>query len=586
MGAFGRLVYSREYSELGDEAHKRGAVAVGAPSLVWHLGMFVENPIDPPHQEDRNVRRIILENARQILHEIDKRCVAGGSADAGDESIYFPPAKSAVPLSSGRVAEGETLSSANEDWSATDTETLFCVYSGILIKLIVEVHSDYITVTVIADFSKRPPDKNPMPDHFRLFDESSQSNLRAQADLYFGSYFQYVSGNKDEKGRQAAINSRNFFQDEFWNTLGRELFNDFECWANSELRVFADFRGIVLPYLDEGTFDLGEKSRHRQARNNGKRFTQQTQADALDRLLPIFVLGDPRLHMRELIACTMIGRRAVYVSPLGSTVVAGNRVPNRSITVPVVFAVSVADINRWQIGRLVQRINTLGTARLLALRDLQRIRKSSLEIRRIGRRVDEADNEEALRNLSREIDEVGAELYGGLMYRVYRSAFHASSFKNIVDDLRVLRIEGWQPYDEFVRRRLYSAYDFIGRVGDRLESLRNKIQRKSNILRFSGFERNTKSIEKIQKKIHDSHKVQHVIELIAVGYYGGYVVYYIMKSLSHLSFLQSMFLFKEFYNDKENSLLGFCLFGSLCLGIAWFNYRRISHRRSLSSEDE
>ena len=41
---------------------------------------------------------------------------------------------------------------------------------------------------------------------------------------------------------------------------------------------------------------------------------------------------------------------------------------------------------------------------------------------------------------------------GGLVYRVSRSRMYVSAYRDRIQDFRIIRIEGWQPYDEFVRR--------------------------------------------------------------------------------------------------------------------------------------
>jgi hypothetical protein len=57
----------------------------------------------------------------------------------------------------------------------------------------------------------------------------------------------------------------------------------------------------------------------------------------------------------------------------------------------------------------------------------------------------------------------------GLSYRIERSRYYVKLFDDNVKLLRVRRVEGDQPYDQFIRRRLGSQFDFIDRLGIRYE---------------------------------------------------------------------------------------------------------------------
>src|SRR5207237_9236604 len=57
----------------------------------------------------------------------------------------------------------------------------------------------------------------------------------------------------------------------------------------------------------------------------------------------------------------------------------------------------------------------------------------------------------------------------GLSYRIERSRYYVTQFDNNVKLLRIKRLEGDQPYDQFIRRRLGSEFDLIDRLGSRYE---------------------------------------------------------------------------------------------------------------------
>jgi hypothetical protein len=63
----------------------------------------------------------------------------------------------------------------------------------------------------------------------------------------------------------------------------------------------------------------------------------------------------------------------------------------------------------------------------------------------------------------------------GLLYRVERSRYYVQQFDDNVKLLRIRRVEGDQPYDQLIKRRLGSEFDFINRLGIRYERARGTI---------------------------------------------------------------------------------------------------------------
>jgi hypothetical protein len=57
----------------------------------------------------------------------------------------------------------------------------------------------------------------------------------------------------------------------------------------------------------------------------------------------------------------------------------------------------------------------------------------------------------------------------GLLYRIERSRYYVQQFDDNVKLLRIKRLEGDQPYGQFIKQRLGSEFDFIDRLGRRYE---------------------------------------------------------------------------------------------------------------------
>jgi len=253
----------------------------------------------------------------------------------------------------------------------------------------------------------------------------------------------------------------------------------------------------------------------------------------------------PFADLREFIACGVMNWRALYVTALGSprsfnwseeaqgseTYIPAKHLPEELRDPSGRYdALSGSDgqnplryllltkgePHRQQLGRIVDRINIMGTMRLIALRDWTIIRDASTQIqlrgleldtimkkwsvgsRKIRRRHqlfrwipfiktrlrDKRDErlqvlatkvEQDLIYLSAALDEVGGKAVHGLHFRINRSRFYIAEFESLLQSLNIGNIDTWLAYDQFVRRGLKPAFDFIDGVGTRLLGLRNRL---------------------------------------------------------------------------------------------------------------
>jgi hypothetical protein len=146
---------------------------------------------------------------------------------------------------------------------------------------------------------------------------------------------------------------------------------------------------------------------------------------------------------------------------------------------PVVFTIIVCHNSRWQLGRLIDRIQTLGTLRLAALWDFAKLQDQYARLQQLGREVDDAADErgdaERFLALAIELAKINNDLPGGIPFRVKRSLYYRRQFAESLHILRINRVEGFQPYDQFVQRKLGASYDFIAQVGDLYADIRSEI---------------------------------------------------------------------------------------------------------------
>ena len=324
-------------------------------------------------------------------------------------------------------------------------------------------------------------------------------------------------------------------------------------------RVFANFRGLVistrgLDGRDEpfpgssGAEPFARFKGNGGIDRKGASINEANESNAVVKAFWPFVRRiTPFADLREYIACGVMNWRALYVTALGSprafdwreegrgseTYIPSKHLPEELIDRAGKYD-SLSGENRQnplryllltkgephpqQIGRIVDRINIMGTMRLIALRDWTIIRDASTQIQLRGleldtimrkwsvgsteiardykdlpwwlpwfktRRRDKREEElqklatrveKDLIYLSAALDKIGAKTVHGLHFRINRSRFYIDEFESLLESLNIGNIDTWLAYDQFVRRGLKPAFDFIDAVGTRLLGLRARLQ--------------------------------------------------------------------------------------------------------------
>jgi hypothetical protein len=341
-------------------------------------------------------------------------------------------------------------------------------------------------------------------------------------------------------------------------------------------QVFADFRGLVVSdeavKFSDANFFAGDRYPvwGREAKN---------------RFLPLIEHRNKELRIRyECAVNYMLDGRALYMSTLGPQFPAppaldsgeppANASPAarsgdwqfRDKRVPVEFIVYAYQryddktiVNKWQLGRLVNQILLLGRLRLSALKDIKSLLEagqllSQLEQSTQAARDAIAETEEAKKNPEADAqgqhsakapsDEKVMELIGnaheklneitgrflkatgtGLSYRIERSRYYVTQFDENVKLLRIKRLEGDQPYDQFIRRRLGSEFDFINRLGIRFDrATNNVVSLDQNYLAIT----QNALVKRANQIDEDIHTIQKYGELFLLG---ALVPYYVTHLL-------------------------------------------------------
>lgn len=228
---------------------------------------------------------------------------------------------------------------------------------------------------------------------------------------------------------------------------------------------------------------------------------------------------------RNTILCGMLGGAAIYGSNLGRK----SRDP-AGIAADVHYFVVYDGPSAEQLGRLMRLLHVLGELRHAALFDSNDLRLAGIELRQMGQlwgdgiRYADHESKDDSRKTFEELnfcstfcespfyETYGDEFYihyrdefnqwrfrgltelchGDLSFRLGRSAFYADTFRKRVYDLRCVRIDGLQSYDDFMRRNV--EYYF-----DRSESIARRFHSAQGAMRYINERRIAKGDEHRQK---------------------------------------------------------------------------------------
>jgi hypothetical protein len=386
--------------------------------------------------------------------------------------------------------------------------------------------------------------------------------VRAICDGRIDSDFvnrQFVDADLDDTSKRELLEASKYLYDEVWN----EFCKDFELGDPARLegivgkerllRVFANFRGLVLPSQgsrdcqpkEEVTWDVrspGKQPFLRFAANNGSDTTTPNEANAVVKAYwPFMQRFTTYAYDKDFIACGVMDWRAIYITPLGAQSDAAtqdeargrskNDPPERLLEEEPGFSEEVSQPLRYllltkgppnprQMGKIVHRINTLGTMRHYALKDWYALNNAGEHVRMRGQELDRIirdwtdgrtyidyqfnlrqkakgqtskgedihdvrdewiaqytrDIEARLLSIGAALDKIGDGTTGGIHYRISRSRYYVREFMVLLPTLKVGNIETWLSYEQFVKRGLSPAFDYIDNLGDRLDGLRHRLQ--------------------------------------------------------------------------------------------------------------
>jgi hypothetical protein len=554
------------YGEINNGAHHKPADLVGAPALVWHQAFWnSKHDARGRTRRTRTIKAFLGRLYRHLKENVDR------SMPPLDEEI--------------EVLDDDRVRSITYSFK----------WFGVRTKIRTEIHTEYVSITTFIDasldtignhradkISMRKTEYGKIEDNFVDFVKYANpaSRIRApkapledvQHYLYFGVWHQF---------------SIDIFQHIKYLTV-RDHNIDTQGRVPIGLK-FADFRSVVTcePYPAPGSKERRDEEAAEVREPNFittplERLSHQlpfyrSEEDdrakweragiptplwarrRLNAVWPFLKLASkgtgsgpggepppaapPLAGRTEFTVSRLLDGRVLYATALGPQPKPGK--PGNEQ--PLLFYMhSVTQCPR-QIGRLLDRLCSLGTLRLaaiVALPSLKRVSQEIWSVDQIARETrgylhkliqlvgtGEKDNKsrgdlnknilDGLEDIHSKMARLSAGKFNlrpkefdpnleigdaSIEYRLVRSTYYERQFSDQLRSLRIQRLEGYQPYDEFVRRRLQSAFNFIRGVNTRIEQIKGEWRSLDQLYLTTSVTLLTDAINKQQESIGSLQK--------------------------------------------------------------------------------
>jgi len=467
-----RLRQSADFFQMNAGAHRRRATNFSAPALVWHRAFWIDVPASHanPHLSIEDLEKLRGKSRTELKKRIDDfisafrrfvlalpgapRCAVHPSV--GKKIILFDRVVGADDF-----AGLDELSQIDKDVLHSDNRvvTIEFDWEGIDATARIELHTEHFSITTFAELE---PVCDNMAEYRTLVD-----------------YLTKFTEQSTEANEAISERLRKFFFYEFWNERVGRMADDagLEKSLNDGLfnNLFADFRGLVI---SDKTCKLGKRPDFGQS----DELSWGKQIDG--RLLPLFT----EIKRYECTASYMLDGRAMHMTTLGPQLPEADA----SELLPLQYIVYVHEtdhddadrtvVSKWQLGRLIDDINLLGTLRLAALKYLPELRAASTRLSGLDGYVKEARSDltggisqSALHATHFQFAQIATQFNKatgtdtGVSYRIERARYYIQQFNTNIQGLRLRRLDGYQRYDEFIRHRLGPVFDFVDRLGVRYQ---------------------------------------------------------------------------------------------------------------------
>jgi hypothetical protein len=413
--------YTDEFFTITRKGHDRTTQSFGAPTLVWHVGIWAKPAENKPQTHNAAIDAVCEQLNRVIgrLRPFDRDAHSQDAfqvqADANSglrhlrkESVNFT-----VWWGDGKTRPGDRPTPPTPE--------------HLRVRVQFEVHPDFATITFFIDAGKCHGDPNPVTGGpgarrqkiFRYADlvrsvgerrfQNGVTGLSPlaeagvspaeQDDLLAAARYLYSDKASDD-GKTGGV------WEEFCTAYDLHL----PVLAGEKFEVFVNLRGLVL--AAEGT-PGGDPRLFQRFQPERAAVGLADEPNALVHAYwPFIRRSRSEADYRDWIACGVLDFRGIFISSLGAqsqyaageeedpaalprslpTRLVGNETHIDGKDLPAPFRyllLTKGEPDRKQIGRMVDRVNTLSTLQLYAFKNWGTLRNANVLIRQYGRELDE-----------------------------------------------------------------------------------------------------------------------------------------------------------------------------------------------------
>ena len=491
-----------EYSKLLAGAHRRRVTTITAPAAIRHLAFWNPPQFGPleegsPAEEDGKTSAALpikkrTEAADQCIAAVYTALLAKSREEPApiceittNCEIVGKDGSAVLILLGGAIGAADGLPRPCPKGVKPDSYRavkIFLRFHRIKVTLSFELHTEFLALTTVLDASEHWA-----PDQIDAIHTGSDTVLRDFHDAMF--CLASVRGTDDARCRH--VHQQLYHA--IWDAADQEMLAPLASLQDLLGKKFIDFRGVVLGVKGEhARSDFSAPfSRKPPDKGTGLERDPQCSINDFDSLWNFITCALP--SETEFTLSRFLENRAFYATALGvqPEVFLGSKHS------PLYYLLFEDTLNPWQLGRLIYRIHRAGSARIAAIMHFGALRGARDILARVDSTLekatwrpsqydDMADPELRLKLREHQADveiEIAKlsklKLDGTIDSRIERSRYYVNQFTRVTEGLRIKRVAGFQPYDEFVNQRMGPVFENIeslGRMYARVQNDRAALQ--------------------------------------------------------------------------------------------------------------
>lgn len=473
---------------LNGYSHKRGTVNIGNPAIIWHRAYWRD-----PDMDIRTWHGLVngyIELTLERLRDQHRTKLAASSGGRPDTEAGSPDNLRDKP-------EGKDLAAFYIGFEVSSAR----------ITIVFEKFDEFWSIKTIADFSH--VNGAPLPDGcFLDLYRALAACEQVIVDGVNAPTAAHANFDADLREHQnALVREQSRLISHALLALAEELFPQ----PRGDQRLVVDVREMFAHFVG---FSLGLDNQKRpDSVTRAQRLATAPDARVVDRVAPTRAFSEDAEELgnlvdaiwpvakwlnpmvafgengalappasepeddqlkREFTISRLNRGRALYITSLGGM----QAPPQRNLYFPLSYLLVCPHKASWQIGRIVDRLHTLGLFRLAILRDYNLVEKSNQKIGELMRKLN--DRSKSAGAVSSELDALCSKVPKGLHHRIEWSRYYRALYDESKDMLNFEKVEGYQTYPEFVSRKFSGRFHTIENVGRRLDHLSLKIRDRIN----------------------------------------------------------------------------------------------------------